>query len=298
MEKTAPTPREQQASSRDQTSNAQETPSGDNLAGKIYRLHGRPATKTLRSKGDHWRTVTEGEMVPSPSSCISPSEQTIWWVKHGKCFSKILKKRTALIRGNCSWPLRDCLGENVVEYPQFDDKIALAKKFSDFFVQKIETIQTKLNNMVSTPPLCIANKHIRDVPSIGKFDILSQSYVWKHIETSTKKSCLLDPIPTKLVISCIAVLLPVITKIIKLSLQTGKFAVPWKCALVLPLLKKLGLELSLKNYRPVSNLQYISQLTEEAIFQRMHSHMTINSLYPELQSSYHQHHSTETYGGP
>lgn len=85
-----------------------------------------------------------------------------------------------------------------------------------------------------------------------------------------------------------------ITKIIKLSLQTGKFAVPWKCALVLPLLKKLGLELSLKNYRPVSNLQYVSQLTEEAIFQRMHSHMTINSLYPELQSSYHQPHSTET----
>ena len=64
-----------------------------------------------------------------------------------------------------------------MEYPQFDDKIALAKKFSDFFVQKIETIQTKLNNMVSTPPLCIANKHICDVPSIGKFDILSQSDV-------------------------------------------------------------------------------------------------------------------------
>ena len=76
-------------------------------------------------------------------------------------------------------------------------------------------------------------------------------------------------------------------------LQTGEFAVQWKCALVLPLLKKLGLELSLKNYRLVSNLQYISQLTE-VIFQRMHSHMTINSLYPELQSSHHQHHSTET----
>ena len=89
-------------------------------------------------------------------------------------------------------------------------------------------------------------------------------------------------------------MLPAITKIIKLSLQTGEFAVQWKCALVLPLLKKLGLELSLKNYRLVSNLQYISQLTEEVIFQRMHSHMTINSLYPELQSSHHQHHSTET----
>ena len=42
--------------------------------------------------------------------------------------------------------------ENVVEYPQFDDKIALANKFSDFFIQKIDTIQAKLDNMVSVYP--------------------------------------------------------------------------------------------------------------------------------------------------
>ena len=66
------------------------------------------------------------------------------------------------------------------------------------------------------------------------------------------------------------------------------------CALVSPLLKKIGLKLLLKNYHPVSNLQYISTLTEKAVFQQTHSDMTINSLYPELQSSYRQHHSTET----
>ena len=92
-----------------------------------------------------------------------------------------------------------------------------------------------------------------------------------------KISCLLDPIPTTLVIGGIDVLLPVITKIINLSLQTGEFAVQWKCALVFPLLKKLGLELLLKNYRPVRNLQYISKLTEKAVFQQTHSHVTINS---------------------
>ena len=65
-------------------------------------------------------------------------------------------------------------------------------------------------------------------------------------------------------------------------------------ALVSPLHKKPGLELLLKNNRPVSNLQYISKLTEKAVFQQMYSHMTINSLYPELQSSHRQRHSTET----
>ena len=182
--------------------------------------------------------------------------------------------------------------ENVVEYPQFD---ALANKFSDFFIQKIDTIQTKLDNMVSTPPLCSAKERVRDVPSMEKkFNILGLSDVRKLIETIPKKSCLLDPMPTTLVFGCIDVLLPVITKIINLSLQSGVFADQWKCALVSPLLKKSGLELLLKNYRPVSNLQYISKLTEKAVFQQMYSHTTIKSLYPELQSSYRQHHSTET----
>ena len=138
--------------------------------------------------------------------------------------------------------------------------------------------------MASTPPLRIANERVRDVPSIEKFDILSQPDVQELIKTTPKKSCLLDPIPTSLVIGCIGLLLPVITKIINLSLQTGEFAVRWKHALVLSLLKKLGLELLLlKNYRPVSNLQYISKLTEMAVFQQTHGHMTINSLYPELR---------------
>ena len=60
------------------------------------------------------------------------------------------------------------------------------------------------------------------------------------------------------------------------------------------LLKKPGLDLLLKNYCPVSNLQYISKLTEKAVFQQTNGHMVINSLYLELQSSYRQHHSTET----
>ena len=184
--------------------------------------------------------------------------------------------------------------ENVMEYPQFDDKIALANKFSDFFIQKIDSIQTKLDNMSSTPPFCTANERVSDVPFIERFNTLSQSDVRKLIESTPKKSCLLDPMPTTLVIGCIDVLLPVITKIINSSLQSGVFAVQWKCALVSPLLKKPGLELLLKNYRPVSNLQYISKLTERAVFQQTHSHMSINSLYPELQSSYRQHHSTET----
>ena len=78
---------------------------------------------------------------------------------------------------------------------------------------------------------------------------------------------------TSLVINSIDVLLPVITKIINLSLESGSFASNWKCALVNPLLKKTGLDLVFKNYRPVSNVQYVSKLTERAVFNQLLSQM-------------------------
>ena len=100
--------------------------------------------------------------------------------------------------------------------------------------------------------------------------------------------------PTSLVIDCIDALLPIITKMINLSLETGLFADDWKCALVLPLLKKPGLDLLYKNYRPVSNLQYVSKLTEKVVFDQINTHMMTHSLYPEFQSAYRKNHSTET----
>ena len=54
---------------------------------------------------------------------------------------------------------------------------------------------------------------------------------------SAKKSCKLDPIPTSMVIHCMNELLPIITSMVNMSLQSGYFAEEWKEALVHPLLK-------------------------------------------------------------
>ena len=94
--------------------------------------------------------------------------------------------------------------------------------------------------------------------------------------------------------SCIDVVLPVITKIINLSLESGMFTGDWKCALINPLLKKDNLDLLFNNYRPISNLQFVSKLTERAVFNQMHDYIVMNVLYPVLQSSYRKRHSTET----
>jgi len=100
--------------------------------------------------------------------------------------------------------------------------------------------------------------------------------------------------PTSLVIGCTQVLLPVLTQIINLSLESGTFADNWRCALVNPLLKKPGLDLVFKNYRPVSNLQYVLKLTERAVFNQVHDHMVANGIYPMFQCAFRLRHYTET----
>ena len=132
-------------------------------------------------------------------------------------------------------------------------------------------------------------------PPFSKFSPLTEENFRKLINSSAKKSCTLDPMPTSLVIDyCIDMLLPITSKIINLSLESGLFADDWKCALVLLLLKKPGLDLLYKNYRPVGNLQYVSKLTEKMVFNQMHTHMMTHSLYPEFQYPYRKNHSTET----
>ena len=66
-----------------------------------------------------------------------------------------------------------------------------------------------------------------------------------------KKSCALDPTPTPLLIKCIDVLSPVLTKMVNISLESGHFPSAWKEALVRLILKKNGLHTVFKNYRPV-----------------------------------------------
>ena len=100
--------------------------------------------------------------------------------------------------------------------------------------------------------------------------------------------------PTPLVVNRIDSLLPVITKIINLSFSTSYFSDEWKCAIVNPLLKKPGLDLIFKNYRLVSDLQYVSKLTERAVYEQVHRQMETNNIYPLLQSGYRKQHSTET----
>jgi len=75
----------------------------------------------------------------------------------------------------------------------------------------------------------------------------------------------------------------------------GCFPAKFKEAIVRPLLKRDDLDPSdLKNYRPVSNLPFLTKLLERVVQSRLLAHLNSNNLLSGWQSAYRQFHSTET----
>ena len=68
-----------------------------------------------------------------------------------------------------------------------------------------------------------------------------------------------------------------------------------KSALVTPLLKKPSLDKDvMNNFRPISNLSFISKLTEKVVLRRLIDHVSSGNLHEQFQSAYKPNQSTET----
>ena len=102
------------------------------------------------------------------------------------------------------------------------------------------------------------------------FERASEDEIKKLILSSSSKSCDLDPIPTSVLKNCLDILITPITDIINISMETSTFPQNFKEAHVRPLLKKTSLPKNeLKNYRPVSNLSFISKILEKIVANRL-----------------------------
>ena len=75
---------------------------------------------------------------------------------------------------------------------------------------------------------------------------------------------------------CVDELKTVITKIINMSLHHGYVPEAWKVTLLVPILKKLGLEALFQNFRPVNNLSFVSKIAGKAVVGQILNHCEDN----------------------
>ncbi len=86
------------------------------------------------------------------------------------------------------------------------------------------------------------------------------------IISSRPTTCLLDPIPTKLLKEILPLLSTCLPDIIIPSLLTGNVPQSFKVDEIKPLLKKPTLDPEvLANYRPISNLPFLSKVLEKVV---------------------------------
>ena len=87
---------------------------------------------------------------------------------------------------------------------------------------------------------------------------------------------------------------PSLSEIINISLEHGIFVAAWKIAIIRSLLKKVGLDLILSNYRPVSNLVFLSKVLEKAVLEQFITYCDTHKLIPNYQSEYRKNFDCET----
>ena len=180
--------------------------------------------------------------------------------------------------------------------PWHDCAQSLANTFVNCFDDKIELIRNNLEI-----PLHSSTDQVPDSVSIfcgvsfEQFNAVSEADIQQIISSPPTKSCVLDLIPTWLLKQCQDQLTPVLTTIVNTSLSCAEFPTELKKAFLTPLIEKIILDCEMfKNYRPVSNLSFISKLVKRVVCVQLVEHLKANNLYEIFQSAYRQRHSTKT----
>ena len=115
------------------------------------------------------------------------------------------------------------------------------------------------------------------------FQTVTEQEVENIVDANGKKSCELDPIPATILKGCKKTLLPTFTNIINKSLETACMPVQLKEAMLKPKLKKSNLEFEeYSNFRPISNLKFLSKIIEKAVATQLMEHLVNNNLEEPL----------------
>jgi len=96
----------------------------------------------------------------------------------------------------------------------------------------------------------------------------------KFYSTRHPKICAAGPLPTSVLREVVDTLLPFIWVMCNASLREGHLPESQKAAVITPVLKKTNADSDeLKNYRPISNLTFISKVIERLVVEQITRHL-------------------------
>ncbi len=136
---------------------------------------------------------------------------------------------------------------------------------------------------------------LSSVSTFSTFKLPTVEEICSTVQKSKSVMCQLDPLPTHLVKAGLPFLSSLITDIMHASLLSGTVPTAFKTAVITPTLKKPGTDSNnFNNYRPISNLPFLSTILEKIVAPQLHGHLSSNSLNEQFQSGFRSYHSVET----
>ena len=202
------------------------------------------------------------------------------------CTPKIFFETTNLLLDN----------QNDSVLPSGSD-LHVANSFMEFFNIKITKIRNSFVSAVQTNDGHFTTNRSDTVTiEMHIFRPATLDEIKSIVSTFPIKCSPEDPIPTKLLKKHSDLFLNFWLQIVNISLATGSID-GIKSAIVTPLLKEISSKVDteeFKNYRPVSNIVFLSKVIERVVATRLDEHMLSNNLYNNNQFGYRKFHSTET----
>ena len=172
--------------------------------------------------------------------------------------------------------------------PECRSKQQLCEEFQDFFSEKILKIR---NEICVNQQNSYSELEYTQLPfsgnSLENFTTLTDELTSDTLLSLPNKYCCLDVVPTDFMKKCLPYLLEYLKYIINQSLETGIFPSKYKDTILKPSIKDNSVDKDLHcNYRPLSNLCFISKVMERSVLNQLVEHLQTNNLFGEFQSAY------------
>ncbi|KAI2647989.1 putative RNA-directed DNA polymerase from transposon BS [Labeo rohita] len=170
--------------------------------------------------------------------------------------------------------------------------LSICEEFATFFNEKMTDIRSSISKTLGPiqDPALFSPQY-----TMNSFNKINKVELHKILSCLGNATCVLDPIPTYFFKEVIENIFLMVLDIVNLSLATGVFPETFKTAVIKPQLKKHNLDSSvLSNYRPISNIPFMSKILEKAVFRQINDFLMGNNIYEKFQSGFRQGHSTET----
>ena len=171
------------------------------------------------------------------------------------------------------------------------------------FNDKVKDISDKIKSQpvacTSLSSACAIDSTVVDAgyTMFSESESLPAADLSEVISGMLSKTCELDalPVPTANLKTCLDTLITPILQIVNLSLSSGIFPDHFEHACIRPLLKSPTADQDvMKNYRPISNLPFLSKGIEKCVYNQIMPYLMSNDLFGVFQSAYRPYHSCET----